>query len=168
MKKSIARLSLLSALALLLVACLMATAGAALAGSPFEGQPPGSQWGGHEINGKYYFSSPTEATVVASDPRVCGTLVLVIEVADELTPNGNYRYAGSATLTSNDGGIWTYPHWEGLFSSQRFHPQFIGFTKDATGSGGPGYDGMILRSADHSGGGDYAPFILKGWIVPAE
>ena len=107
------RLSLLAVLALLLALCLLATAAPALAGSPFEGNPPGSQWGGHEINAKFTYmkDDPVDGAVVfacvASDPRVSGELRVYIEDSKP-TPDGNLMVWGSYDLT-NDGGAGPAP-----------------------------------------------------------
>lgn len=162
------RLSLLAALALLLALCVLATAGPALAGNPFGGNPPGSQWGGHEINGKFYFVSDNGADVytfqcVASDPRVSGVIVVTVEEWWD-TPDGLGHASGYYDLT-NEGGSWHCPYWQAVYSAgitvDKPTQQLV-LQTDAFGS--DGYDGLVFRSSSHTAAGK-SPFIIKGWIL---
>ena len=168
------RLSLLVALAVLLALSLLATAGPALAGNPFEGNPPGSQWGGHEINGMFTYvkDDPADGAVVfacvASDPRVSGELRVYVE-GSEPTPDGNLKAWGSYDLI-NDGGSWHCASWWQLLGKNALvgkPAQAMTFNGVADGVG-VNYDGLVFRSSNHSGAGAYAPWILKGWIYLAE
>ena len=164
------RLSLAAFLSMLLVLCLLAAAGPALAGSPFGGTPPGSQWGGHEINAKFTYvkDDPVDGAVVfacvASDPRVSGELRVYVE-GSEPTPDGNVMVWGSYDLI-NDGGSWHCAYWWQLLGKNALlegPAQAMTFNAVATGVGA-NYEGLSFLSSNHSGGGSMAPWILKGWI----
>ena len=154
------RLSLLAALALLLAVCLLATAGPALAGNP-------PQWGGHEINGKFYYVSDNGAGVftflsTASDSRVSGNLVVTVEDLWD-TPDGLGHSSGTYDLT-NSSGSWHCPYWEAVYhrgtTVEKPGWQFV-FPADAFGS--DDHAGLVYRSGNHTAAGK-SPYITKGWI----
>ena len=163
------RLSLATLLALLLALCLLATAGPALAAYP-------PQWGAHEINGRFTYVSENEVAItfqcVASDPRVSGDLVVVVEDT-WVSPADNLLHASGYYDLTNDGGSWHCDYWESVYgkvalvdkSAWGFVFQTDAIGGPAIGQTGGGYTGLIFRSSNHSGGGK-ALYIIKGWILP--
>lgn len=119
MRRSIARLSLMVVLALLLALCLLAMAGPALAGSPFEGNPP--LWGGHDFNAKMYVvgdgpESSAECLSVSSDPRASGTLLLWfdgdwVDIGDHAHVYGHWSLSNPATGGTGQATGRPYTAW---------------------------------------------------------
>lgn len=161
------KILLVLAVAVLLVGLMVVPA---LAGDPFEGNPPGSQWAGHDFNGKMYFlgfveneDDPyyewLECWVAADDARVTGTLYLYWDVFYEI--EGHVHAYGRFELL-NDGGRWT-----GEFESIHSRPfesekpyQNLTF---ASATGVDGYDGLTLTLTKHTAWGQ-SPIIIKGSI----
>jgi hypothetical protein len=100
--------------------------------------------------------------MVASDRRVSGELVVVVEDLWN-TPDGLGHASGYYDLT-NDGGSWHCPYWESVYSrgiDVDKPTQGLVLLTDAFGS--DGYAGLVFRSSNHAGAGP-CPFIIKGWI----
>jgi len=158
------RLSLLAALAVVLALCLLATAGPALAVTP-----PGSQWGGHEINGYAYLVSIDKyvtAAVVCDDERVSGTMDISVNER-WFDADGVGHQSGTWDLY-NDAGKWHCAYWEALyyFNAGGVEGPVQEVWLDCTATGSKAYRGLVFVSARHSAQGGFA--ILKGWILPAD
>ena len=110
----------LAIVTMMVVVCVMIAAEPALAASPFEGEPPGSQWGPHEFNGKLLLVGPgpedsLECQLVADDSRVAGTLYLWWDRFDGLTTavyaNGAWaspvmaEFIASLPVSGSDGTL---------------------------------------------------------------
>lgn len=166
--------------ALLTLLALLLAAGPALAGGPFAGMPPGSQWGGHDVNAKIYitdalaiepspFGEYVNFRMVADEACVSGTLeVWSIEFAT--SDDGNMLCSGPAVLTPDAGG----GTWSGEFSAVVSSGIYIGKpyqhlirTFALVGSGA--YDRAVFSMSCHTAYGPVSvPWIVKGWIGPAE
>lgn len=158
------RFSLAISLTLMVALCLLAAAGPASAVTP-----PGSQWGGHEVNAWAWIVGVDKYVtlqVVADDERVSG--LMDVSVNDRwYDADGVGHQSGSFTLR-NDAGSWRCAYWEILYyfnaRSAEYPVQEVELNCTATGSGA--YKGLIFVSAHHAAGGSM--FITKGWILPAD
>jgi hypothetical protein len=179
MKRPISGLALPVVLALLLALCLLTTAAPALAGDPFEGYTPGSQWGLlHEINCRAYitfwewYPDPVEGpgehliyNVVSNDARANGELeVWVTEF--EPTEGGNLGFGGTWILTpaasvGHWGGACAGQLGSGFFSGKPY--QHIVFASPGDWSGSEEYAGHLYLALHAAQG---APWIMKCWIGP--
>jgi hypothetical protein len=183
MKRSLERLSLLAGLALLVALCLLTVAGPALAGSPFDGTPPGSQWGGHEVNAKAYvtyaeFIDPApygeylRFRIIADDARVTGTQeAWVTEFAP--TAGGNILVSGRMLLTPDiGGGDWAGRVTAVVSSGILAGKPYQHLIREITYRGSGDFAGLVFRVSAHVAGGKapdiHMPWISKGWIEPAE
>ncbi len=160
-------------LAVLLSLCLLTAAAPALAGDPFEGYTPGSQWGGlHDINCRAYitFAEPFGEgehlvyDVVSNDARANGVMeVWITEFS--LTEGGNLAFGGRWTLTP----AASTGHWYGDCTGQIGSGFFVGkpyqhivFASPGEWSGSEEYAGQVFYLAVHAAQG--APWIMKAWI----
>jgi hypothetical protein len=164
-----ARLGLLGALALALLLGLLLAATPALAGSPFEGDPPGSQLGfQHDVNARAYITFAEEiplpdgsmgehliCLVVSSDPAVSGRFEAWITWGNDQEPNeaGNWLGGANATLTPNIGG----GTWQGDIQAHISS----GFC-----SGKP-YKHIVFDSPRY-GTGEFAPWMLVFGVQAAQ
>jgi hypothetical protein len=158
------RLSLVVVLALLCALSLLATAGPA--GAVDVTAP---QWGGHEINGTLSLAGFEKKAIVfevlADDPRVCGTMYVSIKRAwdDE---DGLGRTSGTYDLY-NAGGSWHCAYWEGVYSrSMEAERPWQGLIMACEARGSGDYRGLTFVMTHHQAAN--SPWILKGWILPAD
>jgi len=154
MKRSFARLSLLAVLALLVALCLLTLAGPALAGSPFQSNPP--LWGAHGFNCQIrlsYVDAPlgagAYAFVKSDDAWTRGTLLLWW---DSGAP-GEFAYEWGHWTLSNDSGTWA-----GAFKIVHVMAQT---TATITGTGSVDYAGYTIEAIAHAGWGR-SPTVMKG------
>lgn len=155
----------LAVVTLLLAVCLTMAAGPALADSPFEGEPPGSQWGPHDFNGKLLVLGPgpedsLECQLVADDPWAAGTLYLWWDSFEEV--NGHVHAYGHFVLSNSDGS------WAGEFESIHSRPfDSVKPYQNLTFATARGIDGLYLGHSlvitKHTAWG-MAPIIVKGSI----
>lgn len=167
MKRPIAGLSLMAVLALMLALCLLAMAGPALAGSPFEGNPP--LWGGHDFNAKMYLvgdgpEGSVECLSVSSDPWASGTLLLWfdgdwVDIGDHAHVYGHWSLSNPVT-----GGTWA-GNWEAIHSVASAVERPYQNTAVITGTGSHAYAGYSIAVTSHTASGQ-SPFIMKGsyWL----
>ena len=158
------RVSLALVLALLCALSLTAMSGPALA----DVGPLGPQWGGHEVNAKMWVveSRGLRLQVVADDFRVSG--FMDVRIKDFwYDADGNGHQSGTFDLY-NDAGNWHCAYWECVYFFSAHTPEYPvqSICLDCTATGSKAYDGLVFYSAHHQVGG--SPFILKGWILPAE
>jgi len=164
---------ILAVLVFALLLGLLLAAGPAVAGDPFEGTPPGSQWGGHDVNAKLYIvdawpipPSPYGECVVfrigAEDARVSGILeIWAIEF--EATEGGNLLCSGPAVLTPDiGGGCWsgdfTAVIGSGLLAGKPYQHLVRAFALVGSGD----YERQVFWASVH---GAWGPtWILKGWF----
>jgi hypothetical protein len=155
------------ALGMLVVAMLL---GLMLAAGPAVADvgPLGPQWGGHEVNAKMWMVDSKKGIrlqVVADDPRVSGFMDVSIKNR-WYDADGTGHQSGTSDLY-NDAGNWHCAYWEVVYffneHSAEYPVQSMCLDCTATGSGA--YKGLVFYSAHHQVGG--SPFILKGWILPA-
>lgn len=151
---------LLGMLVLALLLGLLLAASPALAGAP-----PGSQWGGHEVNGRAYIVGADKGVtlqVVADDERVCGTMDVSVKKT-WYDADGVGHQSGTFTLY-NAAGSWHCAYWETLYyfnaSSSEDPIQELLLNCTATGSGA--YKGLVFVHSHHGAQG--GPYIMKGWI----
>ena len=158
------RFVLIATLSLLCALSLWAAAGPAAAVTP-----PGSQWGGHEVNAWAWIINIDKYVtlqVVADDERVSG--LMDVSIRDTwYDADGVGHQSGTFTLY-NDAGSWRCPYWEILYyfnaRSAEYPVQEVELNCTATGSGA--YKGLIFVSAHHAT--SRSMFITKGWILPAD
>ncbi len=128
-----------------------------MAVSPFEGDPPGSQWPEkHEINGKLVELSrvvyPSGAEYIVyemrtSDERINGTMELWVTWAD-VSPLGNVLFGGFWVLTAAEG-TWT-DDFSGVESANYLEGkpfQLVVLNDVALGHGA--YEGLEMEYAAH-------------------
>jgi hypothetical protein len=162
------RLSLTATLALLCALGLSVMAGSAFADNYYDGDTPGSQWGGHEINGTMTwvgFEMPFIFQVEASDPRVSGLMYVSVKRGWD-DADGLCHTSGTYDLYNADGG-WHCSYWECVHSRSYDSDkpwQGLVLTCEARGSGD--YKGLVFAMSHHQAAG--SDFILKGWILPAK
>ena len=164
----------LGVLFIVLVLGLILAAGPAMAGGPFAGNPPGSMWGGHEVNGKFTYvrDDPGGAIVfdlVASDSRVSGTLRVYVDFAGT-TSDGIFEVWGHGDLVTADGS-WHLDYYRQVFHKNALvdkPAQATVLLGDFVGAEDSPYEDLVFRSANHTGGGLNAPYIFKGWIYSTE
>jgi hypothetical protein len=161
------RLSLVAALGLLLALCLSVTAGPALADNYYDGDTPGSQWGGHEINGTMTmigFGHVFVFQVEASDPCVSGLMYVSVKKAWD-DAGGLCHTSGTYDLY-NAGGTWRCDYWECIHSrSYDSEKPWQGLVLACEAKGSGDYKGLVFVMSHHQAAG--SDFILKGWILPA-
>lgn len=159
------RLSLLAALGLLLALSLWATAGPALADNYYDGNPPGSQWGGHEINAKASLIGVDEFItfqLVADDPRVCGIMEVTLE--DVWDDEDGFAHSSGTYDLYNDDGSWHCAYWECIYSrSLDAERAWQGLVLSCTAKGSGDYKGLEFVMSHHQAAN--SPWILKGWIL---
>ena len=161
------RLSVLAALGLLLAVSLWATAAPALADDYYDGNPPGSQWGGHDINAKMNVVGMDRCItflIVADDPRVCGLMEVTIKDAwdDE---DGLAHTSGTYDLY-NDDGSWHCAYWECIYSrSLAYEGGWQGLVLSCTAKGSGDYRNLVFVMSHHQAVN--SSWIVKGWILPA-
>jgi len=167
------RLGLIAVLAGLLVLGLLTAAAPALAGGPFEGYTPGSQWDGlNEINCRAYitFMEPfgdgehLVYNVVSNDARANGELEVWITDFWP-TEGGNLAFWGQWTLTpAASTGHWsgecTGQLGSGFFVDKPY--QHIIYASSGAWSGSEEYAGQVFWLAMHAAQG--TPWIMKCWI----
>ncbi len=138
----------------LLLGLLLATAGPALAGSPFPSTPP--LWGAHGFNCQIrlsYVGAPEGADAYAfvksDDAWTRGTLLLWWESGEP----GEYAYEYGRWSLSNDKGAWT-----GTFAIVRVMARS---TATVTGTGSGDYADYTIEAITHAGWGK-SPTVMKG------
>ena len=160
-------------LALMVAVCLLTTASPALAGDPFEGYTPGSQWGVlHEINCRAYITSMEPYgegehltyNVLSNDARANGVMEVWI-TEFEPTEGGNLGFGGTWTLmpaasAGQWGGDCAGQIGSGFFAGKPY--QHIVFASPGEWSGSGEYAEQVLYLAMHAAQG--APWIMKCWI----
>lgn len=154
---------------------LLLVAGPALAVSPFEGNPPGKQWGGkHNVQGRLIelgrdvFPSGAERVVyqvVTKDPRVRGVMVLWVTSAWP-SEGGNVGFSGYWNLATESGG-WHDDYFVGLESANYLvgRPFQLTVSGEALGSGENA--GLVLHYSGHRASADpnhpsNSTLIIKG------
>jgi hypothetical protein len=155
----------LGVLVLALLLGLLLMAGPASAGPP----PPGSQWGGHEVNGSAYIVNADRYVtlqVVADDQRVSGTMDVSVK-RRWYDADGTGHQSGTFSLY-NAAGSWYCPYWETVyfFNASSAEDPVQELLLNCTAKGAGAYKGLVFVHSHHGAQG--GPFILKGWILPAD
>jgi len=156
---------MLTLLVLALLLGLLLAAGPASAGGP----PPGSQWGGHEINGWAYIVNADKYVtlqVVADDERVSGTMVVSVK-RRWYDADGTGHQSGTFTLY-NAAGSWHCAYWETVyfFNARSAEDPVQELLLNCTATGSGAYKGLVFVHSHHGAQG--GPYIVKGWILPAD
>jgi hypothetical protein len=150
-------------LALVLLFGLLLAAGPASAITP-----PGSQWGGHDVNGLAYLVSIEKYVtiqLVADDVRVSGTLDITIK-NQWFDAEGVGHQSGSFNLY-NAAGSWRCAYWETLyyFNAKSSEDPIQELVLECVATGTGAYKGLTFVSAQFAV--QNSPWKVKGWILPA-
>lgn len=167
------RLGLTAVLAVLLALCLLATAAPALAGDPFEGNTPGSQWSGpHKVNCRAY--------ITFAEPYGEGEHLIYDVVSNDALANGVMEvWITDFWFTEGEnlgfGGRWTLKpaaiagQWDGECTGQIGSGFFVGkpyqhiiYASPGYWSGSEEYAEQVFWLALHAAQG--ASWIMKCWI----
>jgi hypothetical protein len=168
MRNAYGKYGVLGVLVVLLLLGLLLVAGPALAGGPFVGNPPGSMWGGHDVNGWMWITDIGDAgvvaRVVADDPRVSG--YMVVQVDDRwYDDNGIGHQTGSFVMYDDAWNqTWRCNHWEDLyfFNAKDSESPVQDTALTATAEGQGDYSNLVFVSSHHQV--KNSMFILKGSI----